>query len=492
MSSNIAETSNAEHLLSPADSRPDLIPAPAKAPPARGTTWKRLGLLVVLLAVLVPVAVGVAKFWQGDPGRTPPPKVPPTVGDAYLELVGPDLLEMKGKGPNEIGLKTAEVTKPSHSRTLRLRGSLAINPNKLVHVHARFQGQIMELAKVVDPPSALTKWISPEPRPLAALDPVAKDQRIAVLWSKDLGEKKSELVDALARLRIDRQNLTRLDELAKEGAVPERSVREARRLVEVGEIAVFRAERTLRSWGLSDTEITQVEKEADLIHNKEKMDKSKDKDWARVDIVAPIDGVVVEKNVAVGDIVDTNSDLFKIADLSELSMWLHAFEEDLTALQRIPLPLAVRVGLPSNPELGELSGRIERVGQIIDPNEHMALLMGSLPNPQGNLRAGQFVSAAIDLPPEPDVVTIPTRAMTDAGNESVVYVQEDPKVPRYRRRRVYVVRRLSDVVQVRSELSEADQNRGFRELHIGDRVVYGGVLELEQYLQEQNVADKEK
>lgn len=486
MSSKMVPGSAADQALAASETRtaPGLGAGQGRSTSRARRPWLRLLVFVLLLAVVVPLCVGLARQRPvaGAGGASKDPESNP--GGTNLRLSDSNTLAVTGDGR---ALSTAAVTRPAHTRTLRLRGSLAINPNKLVHVHARFQGQIMALATVVDPPSASTHWISPDPRPLAALDPVSKDMRIAVLWSKDLGEKKSELVDALARLRIDRQNLARLEDLAKEGAVPERSVREARRLVEVGEIAVFKAERTLRSWGLNDNEIDQVEKEAELIHNKEKLDKSKDKDWARVDIVAPSDGVIVEKNVAVGDIVDTNTDLFKIADLSELSMWLHAYEEDLTALQQLPLPLEVRVTLPSNPELGDLAGKIERVGQIIDPNEHMALLVGSLPNPKGNLRAGQFVSAAIDLPPEPGVVTIPTKAMTDAGNESVVYVQEDPKVLRYKRTRVCVVRRLADVVQVRSELSDAEKSRGFQELHAGDLVVNGGVLELEQYLQEQNV-----
>ena len=152
------------------------------------------------------------------------------------------------------------------------------------------------------------------------------------------------------------------------------------------------------------------------------MQTAHSRDRARVEITAPMDGLIIEKNVSVGDIVDTNDDLFKIADLSVLSMWLHTYEEDLPAIMQLSLPLAVRVKLPSNQELGDLSGKIERVGQIIDPNEHMALLIGSVANPEGKLRAGQFVSVEIDLPPEPGVVAIPSTALADAGNDSVVYM----------------------------------------------------------------------
>ena len=55
-----------------------------------------------------------------------------------------------------------------------------------------------------------------------------------MLWSKDLGEKKSELVDAQARLKLDEITLSRLKTLVESGSIAERSVREAERAVDVG------------------------------------------------------------------------------------------------------------------------------------------------------------------------------------------------------------------------------------------------------------------
>ena len=43
----------------------------------------------------------------------------------------------------------------------------------------------------------------PNERPLRHGDKVTVKQLLAVIWSKDLGEKKSELVDALSQLRLD-------------------------------------------------------------------------------------------------------------------------------------------------------------------------------------------------------------------------------------------------------------------------------------------------
>ncbi len=343
-------------------------------------------------------------------------------------------VELSSRTAELARIKTAEAVVSQRPRTLELRGSLAIDPNRLTHVHARFPGQIVQLATVEGgngAPNAVGK-------PLGFMDHVTKGQDLAVLWSKDLGEKKSELVDALARSRLDRQALSRLEELYKRGATNEQSVRAAELQAELDDIAARRAERTLRSWMLTQEEIDLVTAEAGRLSKREERKPELDTNWARLDIVAPIEGTIVEKNVVIGDIVDTNTDLFKIADLTVLNVWLHAYEEDLPYLAKLPRPIKTRIHLPSSPSLGSLDGTIDRIGDIIDPNEHMALLIGTIDNAKGDLRAGQFITASVQIPPEQGVVEIPTKALADDGNQSYVFVQPSPDELRYVRRRVSV------------------------------------------------------
>ncbi len=123
-----------------------------------------------------------------------------------------------------------------------------------------------------------------------------------------------------------------------------------------------------------------------------------------------------------GDIVDTNDELFKVADLSVMSVFLHAYEEDLMHSRRDWVyRFARRSALPANPDLGVLEATIDRIGDIIDPNEHMALLIGSVENVGGVLQAGQFVAATIPIWNEPDIVEIPTKALVDEGNNSYIF-----------------------------------------------------------------------
>ena len=64
------------------------------------------------------------------------------------------------------------------------------------------------------------------------------------------------------------------------------------------------AERTLRSWRLTDDELASVHREArDIQQQAGKHDKTLAKSWAETEVRSPIDGMIVEKNFNVGDIV---------------------------------------------------------------------------------------------------------------------------------------------------------------------------------------------
>jgi cobalt-zinc-cadmium efflux system membrane fusion protein len=355
-----------------------------------------------------------------------------------------------------------------------------------VHVHARFPGQIVHLEKVEEQ-TAASPTAPKVKRTLNFMDRVKKGQKLGQIWSKELGEKKSELVDSVIRLRIDELNLKYQRELLRKGATPEKSVREAERVVEVGSIAVAKAERTLRSWTIKEEEIRDLKKEAERIHEGGVRESQQDETWASVEIVSPIDGTIVEKNVVEGDIVSADSDLFKVADLSVLSVWVRIYEEDIPLLHSMPKPISWTLRINANPQIGSIEGTVDRLGEVIDPYEHMALLSGQVKNPNDQLHAGQAITAVIELPSEEDVVEIPTRALVEDGDESVVFVQEEADEHRFTLRRVAVVRRHFDRVYVRSRLEPEQRRDGLEELHDGERVVAVGALELKAALQEQHV-----
>jgi len=359
---------------------------------------------------------------------------------------------------------------------LELSGSLMLDANALSHVHARFPGEVVEVGKRAGDGRAVDFGMS-----------VSKGDLLAVIWSQDLGEKKSELVDALSQLWLDEETLAKLRQSSLDGAVPDRTVREAQRRVEADRIAVARAERTLQTWRLAEEEIQAVREEARRLSTEKAKGPADNAPhgnalaakWARIEIRAPLSGVILERNLTLGDLVDTTVDLFMIADLNRLRVTAHAYEEYLPALDGLVAGKRDwAIAVPAAPHVAPQRGQFEQIGRIIDPNQHTALVMGWVDNAQGKLRVGQFITATVELPPAPHELAVPISAVVDQGSRSLVFIQPDPYQPVFTRRQVAVCRRAGNLVVLHGQPSAEERQRGAQPLVPGELIVISGAVQL--------------
>ncbi len=209
-----------------------------------------------------------------------------------------------------------------------------------------------------------------------------------------------------------------------------------------------------------------------------------DKSWAEVEVRTPMDGIILEKNIVAGDIVDTSLDLFKIADLSVLGVMANVYEEDLPTVEA--LPSADRnwlVQLKSQPNDQGIAGEYSLISSLVDPNQHTGALIGWLENNDGQLRAGQFITASIDVPCAEVDVVVPDEAVIQDGSQCVVFVGEDASGRRVTRRVVALASRGDDVVYIRSHPTPAEQAAGCQPLLPDEWVVASGTIELDGALE---------
>ena len=151
-----------------------------------------------------------------------------------------------------------------------------------------------------------------------------------------------------------------------------------------------------------------------------------------------------------------------------------------------------------------ITGYVDDIGYLIDPNQHTAVVRGHIPNPEGLLRAGQFVTATVDMLPPKNVVEVPISAVVEDGKDSIVFVQPDPKKSVYAMRKVDVTNRYEQTAYIRSEpLTKAEARlvgedgkpiSNVEPLREGERVITTGALELKTALenkQSENVKPEE-
>lgn len=401
----------------------------------------RPGSIVRACVYLLLASVGGWAYWyhtshqspKGVPvlsGRdTPLLELLPDEGGA-LRFASPEAMSL-------LGVRVDQVPAEAPPRTVRLPGTLAIDPGRLVHAHSRFPGELVAIGQVND---------GGQPRSLRYGDRVARGDRLAILWSKEIGEKKSELVDALSRLMMDRSVLEKLEGVTA-GVVSQRQIMETRRKVDEDLVNVARVERTLRSWRLSDDEIEAVKRESPARRATDSEDPKISRRWAETELRSPIDGVIVEKNFNVGDVVEAHDNLFKIADLSRVQVLVNAYEDDMDAIRSLPSQARRwKLSLQSDPESPPIDGMFELFGSVIDPAQRTGTLMGWLENPTHSMLVGQFVTATIGLPAERGVIAVPESALIEEGDSAALFVEIAPLT--FRRQAVKVSRRLAGTVLV--------------------------------------------
>ncbi|HTU25109.1 MAG TPA: efflux RND transporter periplasmic adaptor subunit [Pirellulales bacterium] len=340
-----------------------------------------------------------------------------------------DAVPVPGK-PNvvvrPIGL--AEVT----AAPLVVSGWLTIDPNRLASVRPQFSGDVIAIGTTRDRFAAGEE--APE-REIRQGDRVTKGQLLAVIWSKELGELKNNLADAIAAKCASEEELRRVE------ALPNNFQKDSeahKKRVELDEAAVQKLVRTLRLWRVPEEEIDSVRRDVERRREPDAKSPGIDLDWARVEVRAPLAGVVLEKNAAVGDFVDQKAPLFKVADLAKLAVTCSVPAEYISELQALP---PERRGWSIHQAGPPVMGHFDAVGEIVEPNGQ-AFLTGTVDNESGALRPGQLITARI-LDSQMEFI-IPAAAVigrVDNDVAGLVWVETDSGKPSFESRYLRVAGR---------------------------------------------------
>jgi cobalt-zinc-cadmium efflux system membrane fusion protein len=365
-------------------------------------------------------------------------------------------------GIRKDGVDLIAVAKvPERMRPLEMPGSTALDPTRIFRIRARFapspsSAECVRIGQIAEDPrrSGKTQTVF---REFHSGDRVQKDDLLAVLYSVDVGNKKNDLVDAIYQLKLDDLILKRWEQ--KAAIIPDVQLWTQRRAV-IGDInAIERAVSMLRAWAIPEEDIQKIRTDAEntkpedaekrlRLHDRSEFDL-----WARVEIKAPADAVIIQRDLTLHEfVVDNTTILFQLADLGKLFITANVPEDDLPVLEALRktthglIPWTVRtVGSPPMP------GYIDDISYIIDPNQHTAVVKGYIENKDAALRAGQFIKATVDLPAPEDVVEIPIDAMIEDGLQTVVFVETDASKQQYTMRRVELTNRFENRVFVRSK-----------------------------------------
>ncbi|MCR9083315.1 MAG: efflux RND transporter periplasmic adaptor subunit [Cyclobacteriaceae bacterium] len=260
-------------------------------------------------------------------------------------------------------IQTIQVGSTGEESKLELTGKIQADERESASITAKFPGRIERL------------YVS------FTGEKVVKGQKLASIYSPELLSAQQELLEA-SKIKSDFPEIYQA------------------------------AKQKLRLWKLSEEQISSIEVAGKI--------------QEQFDVFAEHGGIVMGRNVAVGDYITTGQALFQIVNLDKVWVILDAYESDLDQIQ-VGTPIQFTVaGIPNK----KFSSKVSFVDPVINPETRVAAVRAELPNGQGKLLPEMFVKAEISKNRNSQTtILVPRTAVLWSGKRSVVYVKVPNQSP---------------------------------------------------------------
>ncbi len=322
----------------------------------------------------------------------------------------------------------ARVVAPQ-DRELNIAGRLVWDEDRTVRVFTPLAGRVSKLSAGVG-------------------DKVVRGQVLAELQSPDFASAQADAHKAQSMLTLSKQALSRVKELAANGVAAGKDLQQSEADFANAMAEANRAQARLKLYG-----------------NSQNVDQ-------RFNLVSPVAGVVVERNLNPGQELrpdQPGAPQFVVTDPSQLWVQLDAAEADLKQLK----PDAPLVISSNQYPDDSFAGEIKQIADYIDPISRTLKIRGVVPNQDRRLKAEMFVNARIALK-KSEYPTVPEKAVFLEGIRRFVFVRTGPE--KFTRRGIRVVMDSTNTVAAQSGLKVLS---GLQE---GDEVVVSGNLFMQQMI----------
>jgi Cu(I)/Ag(I) efflux system membrane fusion protein len=254
-----------------------------------------------------------------------------------------------------MGVRTAKVERGTLWKYIRTVGRVEYDETRLAHVHPRADGWIEGLQL------------------RAEGEPVKRGQTLGRLYSPDILAAQVEFL--IARQTAD-------------GATTRRQIDKARNL--------------LRLLDVPEPVIREIESSGEARNT--------------VPIIAPADGVVTRLMAREGMYVRPDSEMFTIADLSQVWVMVDVYEHQIDWLAP---GLSAEIRVPAHP--GRIwEGEVEYLYPDLDPKTRTLRVRLAFANPELLLKPNMFAEVVIYGGPKRDVLKIPREALIVTGEREAV------------------------------------------------------------------------
>lgn len=298
-------------------------------------------------------------------------------------------------------------------------GELIFDPNRVGHLSSRVSGNVAAVFKTVG-------------------DQVAAGDVLALIDSSQVGQTKSQFLQAAVQHKLRKSTLERLRPIATIGVVAQRSLIEAEASFQESEVTLIASRQAFANLGF------------DLPEGLEQRDSQSIADELRflgvpksalaalpatlrtanlLPLRAPYDGVLIASRVVVGEVVDPTKVLFSVSDPRRMWLMLNVRQEEA---KYIRIGQAVRFRDQTIDR--DVTGRVSWISPAVDEQTRTLQVRVAIANEDGSLRDKTFGAGRIILREEPKAIVAPLDAVQSTPDASYVFVRDknffDEKSPK--------------------------------------------------------------
>ena len=289
-------------------------------------------------------------------------------------------------------LSTTKAKRGAVTKTLKLTGTVALDPTRTVEVVPKSGGVVASVQAFLG-------------------DRVKQDDVLAVIRSSELGEAKAAFLEADAVFGLAKRSFEREKKLREQGFSSEAEYLDAEK--EQLSTAAHRsaAEKKLFVMGLTKARIDAIRREKG------------EAGFGDLTLRSPSAGTLIFQNIAEGKYVENIEHLYTVADLSRVWVWCDLYERDLGAMHAelaTAKSVTVDVLVRAFPDT-RFRGRIDLIGSTLDEHTRTAKVRVRVLNKDGRLKPGMFATVIVRLSAGSKVLSVPSSAVMKDEDKAFVF-----------------------------------------------------------------------
>lgn len=295
-------------------------------------------------------------------------------GEAGEKKVDKDAVTLTAQQIADAGIEVARPTVGGVAGAIEVPGLVQGDPQGVQVVSATIGGRIV----------ALTRNLG---------QPINAGEPLAVIESREAASLKAEVEAALARNQLAQSNYSREQRLFAQKVSAEQDLIAARTAAREAAIALRLAQQQLGATGGGGGALN------------------------RISMRSPISGEVIARGATLGQTVDANAELYRVANLRRLTVTASLQPADAG---RVWPGTAVRVTAAGRQQ----QARVTFVSPVLDESTRLVQVIATLDNASGTWRVGEPVTADFLLPTKGgEGIAVPSTAVQMVENRTVVFVR---------------------------------------------------------------------